>query len=256
MRKFPTILTAFALIVWPEPAALAGEKQPPEQNPAVQQEAVAKDARQLSKDVGEAIEKSNTFYCANLYPEAIAILKNAQAQFELNPYEAATIHQMLGSALYETDDYDGAILAFETAISSGGLLPKEASNLRVHIAQLLIVNGKPAPGAQMLEDWVENGGTHKPKHIEYLWQAWSQAEQYDRALPWAEKWFENADPIERKHYDLLYFIYRELEMQDECAKLITRMHARWPNDEHISNIDYVLNGKKRKLWCWLETYCK
>jgi len=256
MRKFPTISTALAIVmvVWPEPAALAGEKQPPERNLAAQEE--ANEVRQFSKDVGEAVEKSASFFNADLYPEAISILKNAQAQFELNPYEAATIHQMIGSALYELDDYDGAILAFETAISSGGLLPKEASNLRVNIAQLLIANGKPALGAQMLEDWAENGGTHKPKHIEYLWQAWSQAEQYDRALPWAEKWFENADPIERKHYDLLYFIYRELEMQDECAKLITRMHARWPDDEHISNIDYVLNGKKRKLWCWLETYCK
>jgi len=74
---------------------------------------------------------------------------------------------------------------------------------------------------------------------------WSRAEYNDRALPWAEKWVENADPIERKHYDLLYFIYRELEMRNECAKLIARMHARWPDDEQISNLD-CLNTKNQK----------
>jgi len=142
--------------------------------------------------------------------------------------------------LYEIDDYDGAIAAFENAISSGGLLPKETSNLRVNIAQLLIANGKPEHGAQMLEDWMVGGGELQPKYIEYLWQAWSQAKQYDRALPWAEKWFENANPKQRKHYDLLYFIYYELEMRDKCVTIITQMHARWPDDKSISDAQLCL----------------
>lgn len=255
MKKLPTIFTALAIVmvVWPEPAALAGKKQPPEQNPAVQQE--ANETRQFSEDVGELVGEALKFFNANLYQEATSILKNTLTQFELSPYETATIHQMLGSNSYELDDYDGAILAFEKAIASGGLLPKEASNLRLNIAQLLIANGKPEQGAQMLEDWAASGGDLQPKYVEYLWQAWSQAEQYDRALPWAEKWFENANPKERKHYDLLYFMYRELEMRDKCAKLIARMHARWPNDKHISNVDYVLNSKRCKFLSQRDINC-
>jgi len=156
MRKLPTILTALALVmvVWPEPAALAGEKQPPEQNlaqnPSAQQE--ANEVRQFSEEAGELASEALDFLNADFYQEAISIIKNIQTQFELSAYETAITQQLLGSALYELDDYDGAILAFEAAISSGNLLPKEASNLRVRIAQLLAAHGKPAQAAQMLED--------------------------------------------------------------------------------------------------------
>jgi tetratricopeptide (TPR) repeat protein len=219
------------IVVWPGPAALAGEKRPPEQNPAAQQ--TANETRQFSEEAGKLVNAAVNYTNAEQYQKAIATLKNTLNLSKLSPYEAAVIYQMLGAALYEIDDYDGAIRAFESAMSSGGLLPKEASNLRINIAQLLIASGKPERGAQMFEDWMAGGGKLKPKYIAILWQAWSQAEQYDRALPWAEKWFENANPKQRKHYDLLYFIYDQLNMQDEGALIVEQINARWPDNRKL-----------------------
>ena len=168
--------------------------------------------------------------------DRITYLRDLLSENSLNAYEAATISQMLGAAYYELNDYDRAIEAFEMAIDACGLLPKEVSNLQVNIAQLLIADNKPAKGAQRLEDWIAAGGVPKPRYIEYLWQAWSQAEQYDRALPWAEKWFEAANPKQRKHYDLLNFLHHQLGQYDKQRTIVEKMHTRWPDDPQISKM--------------------
>jgi len=164
------------------------------------------EGRQFGAKAGAIVNEALEFMTADNFTAANVSLGKALALPKLNAYERATIHQMRGQIYYELNQYEKSIQSFESAISSGGLLPKESSALRVNIAQLLIASGQPARGAQMMEDWNRAGGKLTPKHVEYLWQAWSQAENYPRALPWAEKWFNAARPKERKHYDLLNFM--------------------------------------------------
>lgn len=189
--------------------------------------------RQFSSATGQIVLVAQEFMTAEQYSAAIPELNKALALPDLNPYERGIINQLLGSCYYEGDQYSAAINAFEGAISSGGLLPKESSALRVNIAQLLIANDQPGRGAQMLEDWNRNGGQLKPQYIEMLWQAWSQAEQYGRALPWAERWFNSASPKERKHFDLLNFLYNNLQMPAKQADIVKQMINRWPEDKQL-----------------------
>lgn len=206
------------------------------------------EGRQFGAKAGTIVNEALEFINAEQHSAALGALSKALALPELNAYEKSTIHQMQGSAYYELDQYGPAIQAFENAISSGGLLPNERSNLRVNIAQLLIANGQPARGAQMLEDWNRSGGQLKPKHIEYLWQAWSQAENYRRALPWAEKWFNAASPKERKHYDLLNFMYNNLNMPAKQADIAKQMINRWPEDKNLWQVwkSLLANGGREK----------
>ncbi len=206
------------------------------------------EGRQFSAKAGGIVNEALTAINEEQFSVALASLNKALALPDLNPYEKATIHQMRGSAFYELDQYGSAIQAFEDAIRSGGLLPNESSNLRVNIAQLLIANGQPARGAQMLEDWDRAGGTLTPKHIEYLWQAWSQAENYRKALPWAQKWFNAASPKERKHYDLLNFMYNNLNMPAQQADIVKQMIARWPEDKNLWQVwkSLLANGGREK----------
>ena len=160
-------------------------------------------------------------------------LNEALAIPELNAYEKSTIYQMQGAVYYELNNYQQAISGFENAINAGGLLPNEQDNLRVNIAQLLIGNGQYARGAQMLEDWNRRGGQLKPNHIDMLVQAWVQAENYNKALPWAERWFAAASPKERKHFDLLNFLYNNLKMPGKQADIVKEMIAKWPDDKQL-----------------------
>ncbi len=200
-----------------------------------QQEEAAAEGRQFGAKAGEIVNQALEFFNKEDYASALAPLSKALALPKLNPYEKSTIYQMQGQAYYELKKYGQAIQSFENAISSGGLLPKESSALRVNIAQLLIANGQPAKGAQMLEDWARSGGQLQPKHIEYLWQAWVQAENYRKALPWAEKWFNAAHPKERKHFDLLNFLYNNLHMPGKQADIVKQMIVRWPDDMTLWN---------------------
>ncbi|PHR94355.1 MAG: hypothetical protein COA69_01805 [Robiginitomaculum sp.] len=202
-------------------------------NAYAQTEEEAAAGRQFSAKTGGIVLVAQEFMTAEQYSAAISELNKALALPDINPYERSVINQLLGSSYYQNNQYDQAIRAFEAAISAGGLLPNESSNLRVNIAQLLIANDQFVRGAQMLETWNRNGGQLKPAHIEMLWQAWSQAERYDRALPWAERWFNAARPKLRKHFDLLNFMYNNLNMPAKQADIVKQMINRWPEDKTL-----------------------
>ncbi|RKQ70882.1 tetratricopeptide repeat protein [Litorimonas taeanensis] len=191
------------------------------------------EGRQFSAKSGEMVSAANEMMTANQFQAAVSKLNEALALPDLNAYERSIIYQVQGTAYYELNNYGSAITAFENAISAGGLLPNEASSLRVNIAQLLIGNGQFAEGAQMLENYLARGGQEKPKYVEYITQAWVQAENYNRALPWAEKWFNAASPKERKHFDLLNFLYNNLGMPGKQADIVKQMINRWPEEKQL-----------------------
>lgn len=191
------------------------------------------EGRQFSSKTGQIVLTAQEFMSADNYAAAIPELSSALALPDINAYERGVINQLLGNCYYQNNNYSAAIGAFEAAMRSGGLLPKESSSLRVNIAQLLIASDQFARGAQMLEDWNRSGGQLKPAHVEMLWQAWSQAEQYSRALPWAERWFNSARPKERKHFDLLNFMYNNLNMPAKQADIVKQMINRWPEDKQL-----------------------
>ena len=199
--------------------------------PAFAQDAEAP-ARQFTAANGEKVAAAQEQMKVENYGAAISTLQGALGG-DLNPYERSIIHQMLGQAYYEQNNFAQSISNFESAISAGGLLPNEAEGLRVNIAQLLIGNGQYARGAQMLEDYLARGGQRKPKYDEYIMQAWVQSENYSRALPYAERWFNAASPKERKHYDLLNFLYNNLNMPGKQADIVKQMINRFPEDKTL-----------------------
>ena len=199
--------------------------------PAAAQEQ-PQEGRQFSAANGEKVSQAQEQIKAGQYAAAISTLNSALSG-DLNSYERSIIYQMLGSSYYEQNDFNNAIRNFESAISSGGLLPNESSQLRVNIAQLLIGNGQYARGAEMLENYLRSGGTPNPKYDEYIMQAWVQSENYSRALPYAEKWFRAANPKERKHYDLMNFLYNNLNMPGKQADIVKEMINRFPDDKQL-----------------------
>ena len=199
--------------------------------------AVAQDApeegRQFDAKTGEAVNAALTQANAGDNAGAVNTLTNALNLPDLNAYERSTMYQMLGQYSYELDRSADAQRYFESAINAGGLLPKEADNIRVVIAQLMIGNGQYTEGATRLENYLNSGGEQKPQYIDLLVNAWVQADNYSRALPWAEKWFNAASPKERKHFDLLNFLYNNLGMQGRQADIVKQMIGRWPEDNTL-----------------------
>ncbi len=191
------------------------------------------EGRQFSAKAGEKVNEALTLANGGQNQAALTILQEAIANPDLNPYERSTIYQMMGQYSYELDRAVEAQQNFENAISAGGLLPDEVGNIKVVIAQLMIGNGQYREGAQRLEAYLNSGGQQKPQYIDLLVNAWVQAEDYRRALPWAEKWFNAASPKERKHFDLLNFLFNNLGMQGRQADIVKQMIQRWPEDKTL-----------------------
>ena len=195
--------------------------------------AQADEGRQFDAKSGEAVNNAQTMANAGDNFGAVNALKAALNLPDLNPYERSTMYQMLGQYSYELDRAAEAQQYFENAISAGGLLPNEEGNIRLVIAQLMIGNGQYREGATRLENYLNSGGQQKPQYVDLLVNAWVQAEDYNRALPWAEKWFNAARPKERKHFDLLNFLYNNLGMRGRQADIVKQMINRWPEDKTL-----------------------
>ncbi len=193
----------------------------------------ADEGRQFDAKSGEAVNSALTQANAGDNAGAVNTLNSALNLPDLNAYERSTMYQMLGQYSYELDRPADAQRYFESAISAGGLLPNEVGNIRVVIAQLMIGNGQYREGATRLENYLNSGGQEKPQYIELLTNAWVQAEDYRRALPWAERWFNSASPKERRHFDLLNFLFNNLGMQGRQADIVKEMIGRWPEDKTL-----------------------
>lgn len=194
----------------------------------------AAEGRQFSADAGEKVNEALQFLNEDNPQGALNTLNTLLASDKpLNPYEKSTIYQMVGQAYNDVDNTPGALRAFQSAIDAGGMLPKEVDGIKVVIAQLMIVNGQYRAGAEALEKYLREGGQEKTSYVELLVQAWVEAEDYRRALPWAEKWFNRASPKERKHFDLLNFLYNNLEMPGKQADIVKQMIQKWPEDRML-----------------------
>jgi len=191
------------------------------------------EGRQFGAKAGEKVNSALTAANAGDNGGALGILQSIISDPDLNAYERSTIYQMMGQYSYELDRPVEAQRNFENAINAGGLLPNEVGNIRVVIAQLMIGNGQYAQGAQALENYLNSGGQQKPQYIDLLVNAWVQSENYQRALPWAEKWFNAARPKERKHFDLMNFLYNNLGMKGRQADIVKQMINRWPEDKQL-----------------------
>ena len=200
-------------------------------NLAVAQE-TPQESRQFGAAAGELVNAALQLINADQYSPALGELNKALAVPDLNSYEKSIIYQMQGSAHYQLKQTSQAIQAFENSIRAGGLLPNEASQLRLNIAQLLIGEGQYARGAEMLENWGRQGNDLTP-HYELLVNAYVSSDNYSRALPWAERWFNAASPKERRHFDLLNFLYNNLRQPGKQADIVKQMINRWPEDKSL-----------------------
>lgn len=224
LRNFTARASALAImalvcIASPTPFAAAQEPQT--------------ESRQFSAKAGDVVLKAQAHINDDAFAAALALLANIEGLTELTPFERSVIEQMRGMSYYQLGEYGPAISAFERAVAADGLRPKEANDIGVKIAQLMIANGQYRQGAHSLEAYINGGGELKPQYIEMLMQAWIQAEDYSKALPWAEKWFAGARPKERKHFDLMNFLHSQLQQPQRQIDIVKDMIKHWPNEKTL-----------------------
>ena len=204
--------------------------------------------RQFSAAAGEVVNETMILANEKNYEAAVSSLRDLIGKTDLNPYERSTIYQMIGQYSYELGQSEAAQKAFENALNAGGLLPTEVDNIKVVVAQLMIGNGQFREGSERLEGYLNSGGQKKAQYVDLLVNGWIQAEDYKRALPWAETWFDVAAPKQRKHFDLMNFLYNNLGQPARQADIVKQMIDRWPDDKALweSWASMLANGGRER----------
>ena len=188
---------------------------------------------QFSSLVGQPVSEALELIKQQEFSAALTILNRALALEDISSYERATIYQMMGSAYYDLDRPADAIMAFKNAVAAQGLTAAQNGQLELQIAKLQIVSGQYEAGAKALEAWSGSGGRLTPEDIELLVQAWVNAGDFEKALPWTQKWYERASPKTRKHFDLLNLVYHKLGRYKDQIDIVKDMINQWPGEREL-----------------------
>ncbi len=147
---------------------------------------------------------------------AIAVLKLDK----LSPYERSKVEQILFNISYAQEQYADARGHLQKAIDAGGLNEQEISGLRYQNAQLFMTEEKWKEAAEALEEWIDTAANPNSAVYYLLAASYYQLNEYDRALPPAQKAVELMDKPQEGWIGMLLALYMQKEQYQDAVPLL------------------------------------
>ncbi|MCP5144374.1 MAG: hypothetical protein H6978_06085 [Gammaproteobacteria bacterium] len=207
-----TVATASVLVLQPAFAADKKEAEPGGYDAAT------------GKLLNEAIEMLNM----DNYSGAKA--KIGTMNFEkLSPYERSHVEQVLASIEHHQENYGAARNHLLEGIKAGGFNEQELSDIRYQIAQLYLTEEKWKEGAAALEEWFRN--TSSPNSAAYylLAVAYYQMEDFNKALPNAQKAVDLSEKPQESWIQLVLALYLQKDQFKPAIPLLERLISMVPD---------------------------
>jgi tetratricopeptide (TPR) repeat protein len=156
---------------------------------------------------------------------AIAVLKLDK----LSPYERSKVEQILYNISYAQEQYADARGHLQKAIDAGGLNEQEISELRYQNAQLFMTEEKWEEAAEALEAWINTAANPNSAVYYLLAAAYYQLNEYERALPPAQKAVELTDKPQEGWIGMLLALYMQKEQYQDAVPLLHRLIEMVPD---------------------------
>jgi tetratricopeptide (TPR) repeat protein len=181
---------------------------------------------QTGKILNEAIELLNM----ENYQGAAAKLGTLQLD-KLSPYERGTTERILFSVAYSQEKYDEARGHLQKAIDSGGLNAVQIDEARYQSAQLFMQEEKWREGAAALEEWFKTAATPNSAAYYLLAVAYYQLEDFNKALPPAQKAVELMDKAKPNEswLSMLSALYLQREEYRQAVPVLQQLIAAAPD---------------------------
>jgi tetratricopeptide (TPR) repeat protein len=176
------------------------------------------------KALNEAIELMNM----EKYAEAQAKIGTLNLE-KLSPYERSKVEQILFNIAYVQEKYAEARSHLEKAITAGGLNEQEISQARYQGAQLFMTEEKWKEGAAALEEWFKTAMNPNSAAYYLLAVAYYQMEQFDKALPPAQKAVELMDKPQEGWIGMLLALYLQKDRYKDAIPLLQRLISIVPD---------------------------
>ncbi len=168
---------------------------------------------------------------ANHYQEATERLQGLLARKSLNNYERAVVLQNLGYAHASSEDYTGAVRAFEQSLALNAFGDAAARNLRYNLAQLYLTTEEYAKGVELLSAWMAKAEQIRPDTYTLLANGYYALKQYQRVLETLRDATARIEQPEKAWYSLQLAAYYELQRYAEAARLLEKAVEKFPDEK-------------------------
>jgi tetratricopeptide (TPR) repeat protein len=181
---------------------------------------------QTGKILNEAIELLNM----EKYAEAGQRIGTLTLD-RLSPYERGKVEQILFNIAYSQEQYEKARGHLKNAIDSGGLNTVEIDQARYQSAQLYMQEEKWREGAAALEEWFKTAMNPNSAAYYLLAVAYYQQDDFNRALPPAQKAVELMDKAKPNEswLSMLSALYLQREQYREAIPVLQQLVTAAPD---------------------------
>jgi tetratricopeptide (TPR) repeat protein len=184
---------------------------------------------EITKETGRVFEKAKGELEAQRYAEAEAALGKLRLD-NLSPHERAVAQRVYGYISYGKEENDAAIEHLRQALAEeDALKPRDRADVLFQIAQIQAVEGRWKDLIATLEVWLQV--VERPNSVGYYMMAlaYFQLEDFDAALPPAQKAVEIAKVPQQAWLQLLLAIHLTRENYAAARPVLGQMIALYPN---------------------------
>ncbi len=183
----------------------------------------------IGNGVSKLLQKAQKLAEDEKFPEALVVLEEALTKAK-TPYEIAKTNQIKASYLYNTENFDGAILAGRAAVAANGLDNVEHLQSKLFIAQLLNQNNKYEDAIAAFNDFAADAP--KIKGTEYMMQAsnYYNLDKFKDAIIFADKAFATGDTPANAWYQIRLNSLYQGENYEGAAAYAKELMAKDPDN--------------------------
>ena len=203
------------------PATPARAQQDAEDRPA------NRSAPTIDASTGKALQAAIDFLNAEDYASARGAISDLRLD-RLSPYERSRVEQILFSIEFSEQNYAAARSHLLEAIDAGGLNEQELSQAKYQIAQLYLAEEKWREGAKALEAWFATEAAPNAGAYYLLAVAYYQLEDFERALPAAERAIELMEKPQESWLQLALGLRLQREEFDRALPILEQLIAVAP----------------------------
>jgi tetratricopeptide (TPR) repeat protein len=184
----------------------------------------------ISERTGEILNEAIELLNMEKYAEAGQRIGTLTLD-RLSPYERGKVEQILFNIAYSQEQYEKARGHLQSAIDSGGLNAVEIDQARYQSAQLFMQEEKWREGAAALEEWFKTATTPNSAAYYLLAVAYYQQEDFNRALPPAQKAVELMDKAKPNEswLSMLSALYLQREQYREAIPVLQQLVTAAPD---------------------------
>jgi tetratricopeptide (TPR) repeat protein len=182
----------------------------------------------MDETTGKRMNEAIEFLNAGKHDAAAEVLKKLNVA-KLSPYEQSRLAQIQASIAHAKEDFDGARKYLQQAVAAGGLNEQEIIQIKYQVAQLYMAEERWKEGAAALEEWFKVAPSPNSSAYYLLAVAYYQLNDFNRALPPAQKSVELSEKPQESWLQLLLAIYLQKEDYKAAIPLLQRMIAIVPD---------------------------